>query len=217
MMKRRLITCILCCLGAAGCRNLRPAVAGSGVSKTEQRTVADFDEIEIQGSGRIVVAIGPLSTISITGDDNILPLIQTSVRGRRLVIRELQGTNPRVDIVLKLTAPNIQNVEVSGAASVDLTGMKNESLAVRISGVGDIRLAGQTEDLSFHLNGAGSLKAGELTAKKVSATINGTGSAEVHAVAELKATVSGVGSVTYTGDPKVESHINGLGSVSKKH
>ena len=206
-----------CLLIVGGCRNMRPAVVGSGVSKTETRSVADFDEIEMNGIGRLDATIGPLSPLSVTADDNLLPLIETTVRGRTLVIRERQDVRPKSNLVFKVAIPNLKSVGVSGIASAQVAGVKNDSLAIRINGAGDVRLVGQTDKFDFQLNGTGSLNAYELSTKSAVAEISGTGSAELNVTAELKAKVSGIGSITYIGDPKVESHVSGLGKVSKKH
>ena len=203
-------------IALVGCRGVAPGVPGSGVAKTEQRTVADFDEIEIQGAGKLDASIGPLSAVSVTSDDNLLPMLETTVRGKTLVIRERENIRPKNGPSFKVTVPNIKTITVNGAASINVTGIKNESLIVAVRGAGKIELAGQTQKLDFQLDGAGALYSMGLTAKRVAASINGTGAAEVNAVDELKASLTGMGSITYVGDPKVEKSIGGLGRVSKK-
>lgn len=200
----------------AGCRELSPGVKGSGVTKTETREVSDFDEVVLDGIGRLVITIGKASPLSITADDNLMPLIETTVANRRLTIRNTQKFRPQVDLIYKLEVPNVKSLVLHGAANIQLTGIKNDALSIELNGAGDVVASGVTDHLTFKLAGAGSLKACELAAKTVDADVSGVGSAEVNAATTLKARVSGVGSIKYVGDPKVESQISGIGKVARK-
>lgn len=199
---------------SASCRSV--VINGSGVSRTEDRSIGDFDEIELRGAGRLDAEIGPLAPVSVTTDDNLLPLIETTLKGRTLVIQERETMQPRAGLRFRVTAPNIKRLEISGAGSVNLIGIKNDALAIHLTGAGEVAASGRTDNLEIHLNGVGNLKAYGLAAKKVTATLNGTGKAEIDAIESLKASVSGIGSISYLGDAKVESHVSGLGRVSKR-
>src|SRR4051812_22937807 len=75
------------CVGVNGC-SMGPAVKGSGVAKTESRQVGPFTRISIEGSGNVVVTVDPTQPASLVlkADDNILPLVETTVKGDTLVI-----------------------------------------------------------------------------------------------------------------------------------
>jgi hypothetical protein len=69
------------CLGLITINNCNPnAIQGSGVSKTESRSVGSFSKIDLSGSPDVEVAVGPATSVSVTADDNIVPIIETTVR-----------------------------------------------------------------------------------------------------------------------------------------
>src|SRR4051794_16015332 len=55
-------------------------VRGSGNLKAETRDVPDFDAVAVGAGIRATITIGPRKPIRIEGDDNVLPLVQTTVR-----------------------------------------------------------------------------------------------------------------------------------------
>src|SRR5436305_15136422 len=65
---------------------------GSGVSKTEQRDVKEFRRVELEGSARVRITIGQPQQVTVTGADNIVPLIATTVDGDPLRIAPKEGS-----------------------------------------------------------------------------------------------------------------------------
>ena len=59
-------------------------VVGSGKSKEEIRNVSAFDSIELQGSGNVVIEQNGKEGVTVSGDDNIVPLITTTVKDKVL-------------------------------------------------------------------------------------------------------------------------------------
>ncbi|MEK6643720.1 MAG: head GIN domain-containing protein [Planctomycetota bacterium] len=214
-MRHYLLCGILGIALCSGCENLSPAVLGSGVSKTETRTVADFDEIELRGMGKVEASIGALSPLIATGDDNILPLLQTKVDGRRLIVSTDKLVKPKVDLVIHVTVPNVKIVESNGMTSVALKGIANDSLAITSNGMGDVSAEGQTRKLSLKLRGMGDMQAEKLVAQAAEVEVSGQSSATVHAVNSLKVDIRGMGTVRYKGDPKIDSSVSGMGKVER--
>src|SRR5215475_1895770 len=67
-------------IGASG-------VKGSGIMKTEKRSLAPFDSIEASFHGSIQAHTQGREGLEISGDDNITPLITTEVNNGILYIR----------------------------------------------------------------------------------------------------------------------------------
>ena len=201
---------------ASGCQYVGAGVRGSGVAKTETRDVGTFDEVEFAGVGQLEITVGKPSPLTITGDDNLLPLIQTSLQGHRLTIRPEKAMEPKTKLVFTVGTADIKLLNCSGAAKAIVAGVKNESLKIELSGAGSIQVNGQTGRFDLSISGAGTADADELLAKEVIAEISGAGSADVNATDRLKADISGAGTIRYKGEPKVEQTISGVGSVKKK-
>ena len=77
----------------------RETVTGSGKSATEEREVGPVTEVALSGIGNLTIRQGDTPGLTVTADDNILPLIETETSGKKLTIRTKSGFS------LKPTAP----------------------------------------------------------------------------------------------------------------
>ena len=62
-------------------------IHGSGVRKTEKRDLGPFTAIETSGAFEVNVICQKPASFEIEADDNILPLVETEVRGGVLHLR----------------------------------------------------------------------------------------------------------------------------------
>ena len=200
----------------SGCVSTRLSiVTGSGTQATETRNVDDFTEIKFLGAGRIDVTIGEPQALELSGDDNILPLIETEVTGGKLVIKPTRAIRTTTPLVLTITVPDVTSLQLDGAGDINITGIDNTRLSVEVAGAGNVMLNGQTENLTINLTGAGRANAENLPAGDVLVTLSGVGQVHVNAVDALDVTITGVGSVTYSGNPEITQNITGLGSLRR--
>lgn len=207
---------VLLCGGLLGCGSWPLGrVVGSGTAATAARDVGDFTQVEFLGTGRVEVTIGDLQPLELTGDDNILPLIQTKVTDGKLLVRQTRTILPTQPLVIRATVPNLTALMLAGAGEIVVTALDNDGLQAAVTGAGTLTLSGQTAGLTLTLTGVGSADAAELVASAVTVDVSGAGSATVQAVDTLDVTITGVGSVTYSGDPVVTQHITGLGTLQK--
>ena len=58
------------------------AVVGSGKVVSETREVSGFTSVSVSGSGQAQITVGDSDSLVIEAEDNILPLIETSVHKR---------------------------------------------------------------------------------------------------------------------------------------
>ena len=108
---------------AAGC-HFDPPIKGSGVSKTETRTVAGFTEVEVSGTVHLELTVGPAASLEVTTDDNILPIVVTEVSGGRLKISMRGNSTTSLGVNVKATTPTLSAFEGSGATSSTLSGIR---------------------------------------------------------------------------------------------
>jgi hypothetical protein len=213
------MTCVpVLCLAAITINNCDVnAVSGSGVSKTESRSVGSFSKIELSGSPDVEVAVGSPMSVSVTADDNILPLVETKVSGDTLDIDSKGSYNTHIGVTVKITAPTLEGVSVSGSGNIHVTGLKGDEMEAGITGSGNVDLSGAVGRLKAHITGSGDLKANDLSAKHVKVSVTGSGDATIQATEELDASVTGSGDVHYSGNPpEVRKNVIGSGDVSPK-
>lgn len=198
-----------------GCKGMT-GVRGSGVAKMETRELSAFEAIDLSGVGRLEVAVGKAGPLTLTTDDNLLPLVITEVRENRLVIRESERINPQTPLVISVATPKLSGVEVSGAAHCIVKDLSGDSFEASVSGAGTVEAAGAVKSLSVSISGAGDVKAFDLKCEQAEVSLGGAGAAEINAARSLKAGISGVGRVTYMGEPAVEKSVTGAGRIERR-
>jgi hypothetical protein len=214
-------------------------VHGNGNIKTQEQTVSSFKNLEVESNINVFITQGDLKPIKIEGDDNLLPYIEISQEGDRVIIKTRHGYNLEGDdLTVYVTAPVFNSVSLSGAGNItaenkitssenldlDLSGAGDIKMEIdvpkfkaEVSGVGSIYVKGQTKDVEIGVSGAGSAHCFDLMAENTKADVSGVGSADVYASVKLDASVSGVGSVNYKGNATdVSRHVSGIGSVNKE-
>jgi hypothetical protein len=192
-------------------------VNGSGVRKTETRELSPFKAIDMEGAVEVQAVCQKAQSLSIEGDDNILPLIQLEVRDGVLSIRTEHSYNSREGVIVRLSVPNLESVKSTGAGKFRIQNLKNDSFEVRSTGASQVTVNGETKAVEIHSTGAGSIDAHNLHAQKANVTSTGAASVDVYASEQLDVTVSGVGKVSYGGDPKIiNKTVNGAGTVAKR-
>ena len=193
-------------------------VRGSGNIVTEEREVSDFTSISLQGWGELIIDQTGSESLSITGDDNFLPYIETEVRGRELIISIPSNTifNDITDLTYHVTVKTIDNLDLSGAGDIEVLHLDSEDWHVNLSGAGNITVSGEVDTQTIVISGAGGYNAEELSSQEASIEHSGAGMAVVQVSDTLDVNISGLGSVEYIGDPTVNQTITGVGSVHQR-
>ncbi len=192
-------------------------VEGSGKEKTEKRSLPSFNAIETEGAFLVNVVCGEKQTVTIRGDDNILPYIKTSVQNDRLVVTSTESICTKRELAVDITMENLKELQILGSDTASVAKIDNKQFVLKIEGSGDVKLAGKTDKCIVTISGSGELEAKNLLAKRVDISIEGSGDADVHASDTLNVSISGAGDVNYWGNPKnVSQDIEGAGDVNRK-
>ena len=204
-------------LFTAGCTSAWAAtVQGSGVAKTETRDVGAFSLVRLDGSADVKVTIGEKPSLTISGDDNILPLIETTVKDNQLVITSHGSISPKLPLKAEITTPSLTGFAINGSGDVKIAGLNEKEFAASIRGSGDMTVTGAAESLKVDIKGSGDAKLDGLAAKKATVSVSGSGDVQVNATDSLTATVAGSGDVRYSGEPKeLVKSVAGSGSVQR--
>ena len=237
-MKKQLITTLIILLSlninAQSWWNSKK-IKGNGNVVTKTRSIGSFDRVNVGGSFDVNLVAGTEGEITIKGESNIIPYIETEVKGGKLKIQFKENTNIRTTRKLVVTVPfeRIRAVSLGGSgnvrvqkrmkaddASFNIGGSGNISADVdantvkaSIGGSGNIKLKGKTDNFKCSIAGSGSVKAYDLDANTLKASIAGSGSVQTSVSSKIKASVVGSGSVYYKGNPKIDSNSIGSGDV----
>ena len=220
-MKKTIIVSLLAVaitIAVSGCRHHSGSgVRGSGNRVTEKRELSSFKAIDSEGAFEFEITCQKPVSVSIEGDDNLLPLIQSDVRDGVLYLRTEKGYNSRSSVALRIAVPNLESIKAAGAGKFYISDVKNDKFTVQATGATALTALGETKSVEIHNTGAGKIDTNSLHAQKAKVDISGAASVDVYASEQLDASVSGVGRVSYSGNPKtVNKNVSGMGIVAAK-
>lgn len=178
-------------------------------NKLEIRVSSErINDIRIAGSGDITLA-GHIKTddmnISIAGSGDISGENISSTGGFKVSIA---GSG---DTELNNIHCNDLSLSIAGSGDMKINNAVTSGCTnVAIAGSGTVKLSGSSQEAELKISGSGDLYASGYQAKRVSATVSGSGNIECYAIEFLKARTSGSGSVGYKGNPEIDYPKKGL-------
>jgi hypothetical protein len=204
---------VVAALLAIGCGSLR---GDAGPTRTETRTVAPFDRIEVNGRTDLTVRAGAPLTLSLRGGERVLENLATTVRDGTLIFdSQDEGLSDDHEVDVTITVPRLRAVEARGAGSIQLASLASMELELRNTGASDFTARGSVRRLSAIVEGAGELDLGDLEARDATVRIEGVGDAEVNVGRQLDAIITGVGDIEYRGNPTLRSDDQGIGEIRR--
>ncbi|MBU1240780.1 DUF2807 domain-containing protein [Myxococcota bacterium] len=192
-------------------------VKGSGVIIEEKRQVTPFTAVEISGGYTLTLSVGAKESLTLSGDDNLLPLIESSVEAGVLKLKNKKAISPKSPIVLKITTKSLSSLKIFGSLSGSVSGVSGGPFAASVSGSCSLTVTGKCDALKIRIAGSGNVNARGLSAKSAHTTISGSGKIAVAVTDSIHAKISGSGEISYAGNPsKVEKSISGSGKIFKQ-
>lgn len=197
-------------------------VTGSGIKRTEARKVAAFTEVEVSGGVRLEVKQGATS-LTIEGDDNIVPLYSTEVVGDRLHVRRTttESVRTKQPLVVRVSTPVLERLvasggveatvdgatskrfatELSGGVVLKVNALDVEALDLEASGGVDITMAGRAKVARLNTSGGVGFKGARLELATVDLDASGGCTLEVMARESIAGEVSGGAGLKVFGSP----------------
>jgi len=210
-------------------------IRGEGSSVTESRYVTGFSAINLSVNADISYMQDSVYKLEITGQRNILLILDTKTEGNDLTIDFKRNVWTYDKLKLIIHSPNLSKLNISGSGNIDvsntitgnnldlvISGSGNisvpavslQSLSAKISGSGDIRVHGgscSSEYLS--ISGSGNITCDFLSGKNGDIKMSGSGNISTNCSETLTVKISGSGNVKYRGTPAINSDISGNGKL----
>jgi hypothetical protein len=195
----------------------REQVTGSGTAKEDRRKLGGFDEVELSAAVTAKIEVGGLgSEIVVTGDDNLVPLVHTVVKGNRLLVNADKGLHPRAGLQVTVRMPALRGLQVTGAGRASVTGIAGDDLQLAASGASRVDVAGRVRRLRVGVSGASRVSAGTLETESAELAVSGASRLELRSKNAVKGDASGASSVEIQGNPpNVNVSNSGASSVKK--
>jgi len=183
-------------------------VRGSGKIVTKNVEVSDFDRVMLANTGDVYIEQGEMESLTIEADDNILPLLDTTVTGAKLVLdsKPNQNLDPSQAIVYRLTVKDLNGIELNGSGNFYVKTVQSKDMKISVNGSGDVEMkALDSDSLSINLNGSGNIRIEKIATKKIESDVMGSGDITLEGKADTQ-TVSVNGSGNYlAGDLETDS------------
>jgi hypothetical protein len=207
-------------------------------AKTEARAVSGFHAVALGINARIEIRQGTSEALSISGDDDVVPMVETLVEKGVLEIRWKNERDHPVrykELAIELHVRDLDAIMLGGSGRIHAAKLVAASFAAHIGGSGAVVLdaleakdatatiagsarldvGGHADSLKATLAGSGELSAGKFEVRNAQATLQGSARAIVWARETLSATIAGSGEVEYYGRPSVRQTIAGSGVVKR--
>jgi hypothetical protein len=213
MNKRMVIPVLLLLAGllVSGCGF--QVVSGSGKIASETRNVSSFNRVSLAGIGDVYLAQGPVESVRIEAEDNLIPYFDTSVLGSTLKIGikdQYMGVSllPTRPVKFYVTLPRIEAVTLAGSGNIFAGKIQAGGFAIALLGSGNISTDTLTAtNLDMHLSGSGNINLGSVSASRVTANIAGSGNIQVETLAAdtLSTKTAGSGNISLGGQVTEQS------------
>jgi len=211
-------------------------ITPSDVNISENRDVSGFDKVEFNTFGKMNIMQGDVESLNISGPDNIVPEMRTTVRNGTLVIDTRESLSIRSlsyenSLIFTLVVKDLTSLDISGLGDVQIEALSTPSMSynlsgagavvqnqitadtidIELSGLGDVEISGQANSATIDISGAGSIDASELQLQTADIQISGLGNATLWVTEQLSGEISAAGSVSYYGNPQTSTSSSGLG------
>jgi hypothetical protein len=205
----------------------------------ENRTLADFSQVKLEGNGDLILIPGETSAITIEADPEVFDHLKVEVVDGKLVL----GLKSWMDALMHgwkkvkytLTYRQLESLSISGSGKAEAQKLESDhfqfkvsgsgtlivedlqtsKLDVHISGSGNLNLRGKAVQQHIQISGSAKMEAWALESQSAQVQISGSGDLMLKVSDALSVNVSGSGSVRYLGSPTVNQSIQGSGSVKQ--
>jgi hypothetical protein len=206
---------VLAAFFVTGCASYFESRQGSGHPTTSTRAVASFSRIELSGAPDLDVVIGSPASVTVNTDDNLQPIIETTVANDTLRIRPTHPYSSPYGCIVTVTIPSLASLSACGSGTVHVANLSTDKFTLAVVGSSEIGLTGNVTDADFSLKGSGSIVAPDLVTQNLKLVLHGSGHALVHATGTLDVQLTGSGYVHYVGQPtQIQRQLTGSGSLA---
>ncbi|WP_347049145.1 GIN domain-containing protein [Flavobacterium olei] len=193
------------------------SLVASGRSATETRALESFNKLNINAARDIKVVYSDQTGITLTGSDNLLSHLRSSVRNEQLDLYYDQDQINHDDLEITITLPYFKELRINGRRQLTTYGSFDYTDNINITSNGENEMESVDDfaagNLNISLTGAGKADFRRLSGSNAKASIIGGGTIYLKAEQSLTAQIHGSGQIYYAGHPQITSDITGTGSI----
>jgi len=212
-------------------------VAESGIIVTEEITIENFNKLEVSGNIRLTLIRGDLPGLTITGDENLIPLLTSDLRKGTLKINSPRSSRRQRQIEAELYYVSFDELSTSGGSRVNSTDtitadmfqlsvlsgsfcdlvIVAEKLDIKALAGSHADIAGKVGQVIIESVAGAQVQANNLEAVKANIKTSAGASVSIHVLEDLDASASSGSLIRYSGNPGLKNVSSSSGgSVSKQ-
>ena len=207
----------------------------AALARAEDRNVPDFHAVNVASGIRATIEIGPRRPVHIEADDDVLPLVETTVEdgslnigfkphtrwsGERRVtvtiqVPELRAVGASGGAIVRATFTRGDETEIaaSGGSEILARGVDAARLSVHGSGGADLDVQGRADSLDLQMSGGTKLHGRDLSVRDVDLQASGGSEGELRANGRIRGNLSGGSELHVRGGAKARVATSGGSSV----
>lgn len=187
------------------------ALKGSGKIVTLRPNTIDFDKIETNLPGKIIIEVGKAKSLEIEIDDNLSNFltIKEDDKEHKLTFKfDLQEKKEKIwvqntNIVVRVSMPEMSVFTQKSNGDAEVNGLYGRYFRAENYGNGNIILRGAKIDVcDIESQGNGDINAANLTATKAKVRLKGNGNVRFNATDSYEAKLNGNGDIQNSGTGK---------------
>lgn len=194
---------------------------GNGLIATQERSVAAFSRIEVQGGIQVTISQGP-RRVTVTTDENLSSFYVTDVDGQTLKINETSNRlRPTGTVFVEVFTERLERLEVKNGAQVSadatqpdefrlivkdnsivsVSRMRTQKMVVEASGESRVDAQGDVTELRIESRSRSAINTAGLDAIEVKVDASGQSLVNVSARSSIEVDASGDSVVNISGNP----------------
>ncbi len=212
-------------------------VVGSGKPETKKYDLADFTALDVSSVFEVEVARADKFGVSVTADDNLLPLIKVEKKDAvlHLSLADKKSVQTKSPLLVTVAMPALKGVVLQGACSCTIKGFEsNDDFTAKVGGASSlggsvkakrvkleadgastVKLQGSAKEATLSAEGASSLALRDFALDGAEVQLSGASNAVVNVKSKLDYHVSGASDLKYLGSPTIgKKESSGVSSVA---
>lgn len=173
------------------------------------------DTLQVDLTGDVEFTQSEQTEVRISGPAELIKYV-TLEDGRLSLSQEGEALSlaNREELRIQVFAPSVRRFVVNGPASLSVESYKQENISVEVNGSGKILVEGEAKRLAATVSGSGAIDLEALQATDANIKVVGSGDARVAATGAVQVAISGSGDVHLLAKPaSLTSEVAGSGDV----
>jgi hypothetical protein len=188
----------LCILSLTSCEQDR--FVANGPIVTEALILNSFDGIDLDCSADIFVSQGPVQSVSVRGNSNIIANLKREVVNGVWKVDLLPGNYNFRELTITITVPDLNLLKIDGSGDIQCETFEVNKMDIQIDGSGNVDFVNglsASNHVLMDIDGSGDISMRDLNTPSTTCKIDGSGDVKLQGKSsEASYTIDGSGDIS---------------------